>query len=82
MRETGFSSQIRAKVYIHTFPVIFHDNLQRESHEYYEYPISVALLQPLRGQTKTNSSIASDNSLDSLKLPVPEAGDFVESILL
>jgi len=64
------------------FPFILHDNLQRECHKNYGPPISVALLQLLRGQTKTDSSIASDISLGSLKSPAPETGDFVESVLL
>ena len=81
-RETGSSSQISAKVYIHRLPVIMHDNLQRESHKNYGPPISVPLLQLLGGQTKTDISAASDISLGSLKLPAPEAGDFVEWFLL
>jgi hypothetical protein len=81
-RETVSSSQISAKVYIHRFPVILHDNLQRDSHKYYGPSVSVTLLQLLCGQSKTDSSTANGISLGSLKIPALEAGDFVQSILL
>jgi hypothetical protein len=63
--ETG-CSQISAKVYIHSLPVILNDNLQRESHKPYGPQTSVTWLQLLRGQKKTDSSTASDISLGSL----------------
>ena len=80
--ETGFYSKINIKVYVHRLPFILYDDLQWESLKSYGPQTSITWLQLLRKQTKTDSYTASEISLDSLKLPAPEVGDFVESILL
>ena len=74
--------------YIHKVHVILHDNLQRESHKPHVPPTSDTWLLLLRKQTNTGDSTAvtaeihCDISLGSLTVHAPEAGDFVELLLL
>jgi len=80
--------------YIHEVPIIFHDNLQRESCKRYDPTTSVTWRQLLRMHMNTTSTAPNaeiqdlctlptwDISLGSLTLPAPEAGNFVELLLL
>jgi hypothetical protein len=83
------------RYYIYKVSVILHDNLQRESHKPYAPPTWVTWSQLLRKRTNTGTTARSESarrstrtlptcgvSVGSLTLPVHEAGDFLELILL
>jgi hypothetical protein len=80
--------------YIHKFPVILHDSIQRESHKPYDAPTSVTWLHDLHLQrcdcrntliyahTNVCTLPAFDIGLGLLTLAAPESRNFVELILL
>ena len=84
------SAVTQAQQWLHKVPVIFHENFQRQSHKpyglsYISHMIAASKRAPPQFRLRTHTDLSARfqiASLGSQTLHAPEAGDFVDLLLL